>query len=271
MSRYILALDQGTSSSRAIVVRPARRPVAAAQQEFPQILPAPGVVEHDPEAIWSSQLAVAREAMRRAGLRRPAIWRPSASPISARRRSSGIAQRGRPVANAIVWQSRVTAPECDRLKAEGLEPLFREKTGLVLDAYFSGTKIKHLLDADRVAAPPRRSGRSAVRHRRQLFDLAADRRQAARHRRQQRQPHAAVQYPHARLGRRTARSCWTFRGECCPRFARRAKCMARRRPNGSAAKCRSAAARRPTSGHVRPGVLRSPAAPRTPTAPVASC
>lgn len=147
MASYILALDQGTSSSRAIVVDHEGRPVAAAQQEFPQILPAPGVVEHDPEAIWSSQLAVAREAIARAGL---AAGDLAAIGITNQRETTILWDRatGRPVANAIVWQSRVTAAECDRLKAEGLEPLFREKTGLVLDAYFSGTKIKHLLDAD---------------------------------------------------------------------------------------------------------------------------
>ena len=147
MSRYILALDQGTTSSRAIVFDRDARPVAVAQQEFPQILPAPGVVEHDPEAIWSSQLAVAREALQRAGATSADL---AAIGITNQRETTILWDRatGRPVANAIVWQSRVSAPECDRLKAAGLEPLFREKTGLVLDAYFSGTKIKHLLDAD---------------------------------------------------------------------------------------------------------------------------
>ena len=147
MPSYILALDQGTTSSRAIVIDHDGRPVAAAQQEFPQILPAPGVVEHDPEAIWSSQLAVAREAIARAGASAGDL---AAIGITNQRETTILWDResGRPVANAIVWQSRVTAAECDRLKAEGLEPLFREKTGLVLDAYFSGTKIKHLLDAD---------------------------------------------------------------------------------------------------------------------------
>ena len=147
MSRYILALDQGTTSSRAIVFNHDARPVAAAQQEFPQILPAPGVVEHDPEAIWSSQLAVAREALQRAAATTDDL---AAIGITNQRETTILWDRdtGRAVANAIVWQSRVTAPECERLKADGLESLFREKTGLVLDPYFSGTKIKHLLDAD---------------------------------------------------------------------------------------------------------------------------
>jgi glycerol kinase len=147
MSAYILALDQGTSSSRAILFGHDGREVARAQQEFPQILPAPGVVEHDPEAIWSSQLAAAREALDRGGVTAADL---AAIGVTNQRETTILWDRdtGRPVANAIVWQSRITAPECDRLKARGLEPLFREKTGLVLDAYFSGTKIKHLLDAD---------------------------------------------------------------------------------------------------------------------------
>src|SRR5271169_6275055 len=146
MSQYILALDQGTTSSRAIVFDRAGRPMAKAQQEFPQILPRPGDVEHDPEAIWSSQLAVGREALARAGLEARDI---AAIGVTNQRETTILWERatGRPVANAIVWQSRVSAPECERLKADGLEGLFRERTGLVVDAYFSGTKIKHLLDS----------------------------------------------------------------------------------------------------------------------------
>jgi glycerol kinase len=147
MSRYVLALDQGTTSSRAIVFDHAGRVVSVAQQEFEQILPAPGLVEHDPEAIWSSQLAVGRGALQRAGLSADDI---AAVGITNQRETTILWERdtGRAVANAIVWQSRASAPICDRLKADGLEPLFRAKTGLVVDAYFSGTKIKHLLDAD---------------------------------------------------------------------------------------------------------------------------
>jgi glycerol kinase len=145
-SQYILALDQGTTSSRAIVFGRDGREVAVAQQEFPQILPGPGLVEHDPEAIWSTQLDVAREALARARLSAGDI---AAIGITNQRETTILWERstGRPVANAIVWQSRVSAGICDRLKAEGLEPLFRDKTGLVVDAYFSGTKIKHLLES----------------------------------------------------------------------------------------------------------------------------
>ena len=144
-SRYILALDQGTTSSRAIVFGHEGRIVSLAQQEFEQIYPSPGQVEHDPEAIWNSQLAVAREALQRAGISAREL---AAIGITNQRETTILWERasGRPVANAIVWQSRVSAPICDRLKAEGLESLFRERTGLVVDAYFSGTKVKHLLD-----------------------------------------------------------------------------------------------------------------------------
>ncbi|MEN6496054.1 MAG: glycerol kinase GlpK [Thermoguttaceae bacterium] len=145
MDRYVLALDQGTTFSRAIIFNHAGRPIAAAHAEFEQILPAPGVVEHDPEAIWSTQLRVAREAISRASLSPEQI---AAIGITNQRETTILWERatGRPVANAIVWQSRVTAGICDTLKAEGLQDTFRDKTGLVVDAYFSGTKIKHLLD-----------------------------------------------------------------------------------------------------------------------------
>ncbi|HKC72551.1 MAG TPA: glycerol kinase, partial [Terriglobales bacterium] len=144
-SRYILALDQGTTSSRAIVFGHEGRMVSLAQQEFEQIYPSPGQVEHDPEAIWNSQLTVARQALQQAGVSARQVL---AIGITNQRETTILWERstGRPVANAIVWQSRVSAPICDRLKAEGLENLIRERTGLVVDAYFSGTKIKHLLD-----------------------------------------------------------------------------------------------------------------------------
>jgi glycerol kinase len=146
MKQYILALDQGTTSSRAIVFGPDGRAVAVAQQEFEQILPSPGHVEHDPEAIWSSQLAVAKEALGRAKLGADDV---AAIGVTNQRETTILwdRQTGRPVANAIVWQSRISAPLCDRLKTEGLSETFRRKTGLVIDAYFSATKIAYLLDA----------------------------------------------------------------------------------------------------------------------------
>lgn len=143
--QYVLALDQGTTSSRAILFDRGGRSVAIAQREFQQIYPSPGHVEHDPEEIWITQLGVAQEVVARA--------HASASDIAAigvtNQRETTILwdkKTGEPVHNAIVWQSRITAPMCDRLRAEGHAELFRSKTGLVLDAYFSGTKIKYLLD-----------------------------------------------------------------------------------------------------------------------------
>lgn len=145
MPNCILALDQGTTSSRAIVFGKDGRPIAVAQEEFEQIFPHPGHVEHDPEAIWRSQLGVAREALLRAGRGAKDV---AAIGVTNQRETTILWEKstGKPVANAIVWQSRVTAGICDRLKSEGLEQTFRDKTGLVVDAYFSGTKIAHLLD-----------------------------------------------------------------------------------------------------------------------------
>jgi len=145
MSRFILALDQGTTSSRAIVFRHDGAVVSVAQQEFEQIFPGPGEVEHDPEAIWTSQVTVVREALAKAGLSAADI---AALGITNQRETAIIWDRatGKPVANAIVWQSRISAPICERLKRAGLEAMFRAKTGLVLDPYFSGTKLTHMLD-----------------------------------------------------------------------------------------------------------------------------
>ncbi|MFM9962622.1 MAG: glycerol kinase GlpK [Planctomycetaceae bacterium] len=142
---HVLALDQGTTSSRAIVFDRSGRAVGVAQQEFPQLFPLPGHVEHDPESIWESQLATARAALTNANQSATDI---AAIGVTNQRETTILWERdsGKPVANAIVWQSRITVPICERLKADGLEPLFRKKTGLVLDAYFSGTKIRHLLD-----------------------------------------------------------------------------------------------------------------------------
>jgi glycerol kinase len=142
---YVLALDQGTTSSRAIVFDESGAEVAIAQREFQQIFPRPGWVEHDPLEIWDSQLAVARQALQRAGL---AAGDLAALGITNQRETVVVWDRatGLPVANAIVWQDRRTAEVCDRLKREGHEPLFRERTGLVLDPYFSGTKLAWILD-----------------------------------------------------------------------------------------------------------------------------
>jgi len=145
MGSAILSLDQGTTSSRAIAFSHQGTVLASAQQEFPQILPAPGIVEHDPEAIWTSQLAVARETLKRGQIEAADV---AAIGIANQRETTILWERntGRPVANAVVWQSRVSAPICKRLCDDGLEETFRHKTGLLLDAYFSGTKIAHLFE-----------------------------------------------------------------------------------------------------------------------------
>ncbi len=144
MTRLVLALDQGTSSSRAILFDHGGGIVASAQQEFMQIYPQPGWVEHDPEEIWESQLAVALEVLRQAKAAPADI---AAIGITNQRETTLIWDRdGRPIANAIVWQDRRTAPICEELRARGHETIFREHTGLLLDPYFSGTKVKWLLD-----------------------------------------------------------------------------------------------------------------------------
>ena len=141
----ILAIDQGTSSSRAVLYDRGIRPLATAQQEFPQIYPRPGWVEHDPEAIWASVTAVTSDALAKAGASAADI---SAIGITNQRETTLIWDResGQPIHRAIVWQDRRTAPKCEQLRAEGLEPTFSVKTGLLLDPYFAGTKIAWLLD-----------------------------------------------------------------------------------------------------------------------------
>jgi glycerol kinase len=145
MAKYVLALDQGTTSSRAILFNHQGEIVSVAQQEFPQIYPAPGLVEHDPEAIWSSQLAVAREALQKV---RAVAADVAAIGITNQRETAIVWDKasGKPVFNAIVWQSRLTVPLCDALKEKGFDKEIRARTGLVTDAYFSGTKVKWILD-----------------------------------------------------------------------------------------------------------------------------
>jgi glycerol kinase len=145
MAGYVLALDQGTTSSRAILFDATGAPLHTAQREFPQIFPAAGLVEHDPEAIWSSQIGVAREVIQQARVNPAEI---AALGITNQRETTIVWERdtGRPIHNAIVWQSRLTAPICAELTARGLGDTVRAKTGLVIDAYFSGTKVKWLLD-----------------------------------------------------------------------------------------------------------------------------
>ena len=145
MSKYLLALDQGTSSSRSIVFDAQGRIVAMAQREFRQIYPQPGWVEHDPKEIWATQLATAQEALAKARLKAGDI---ASIGITNQRETTVVWNRrtGEPVYNAIVWQDRRAEPTCAALRARGLEESFKRKTGLIVDAYFSGTKLKWILD-----------------------------------------------------------------------------------------------------------------------------
>jgi glycerol kinase len=156
---YVLALDQGTTSSRAIVFDARGTVRATAQREFRQIFPRDGWVEHDATEIWATQSGVMHEAIAKAGI---AAREVAAIGITNQRETTVLWERasGRPVANAIVWQDRRTAPTCDALRAAGHEATFAAKTGLVLDAYFSGTKLKWLLD--HVPGARERAGRGEL-------------------------------------------------------------------------------------------------------------
>jgi glycerol kinase len=143
--KYLLALDQGTTSSRALVINESGKVVAVAQKEFTQIFPQPGWVEHDPNEIWSSQIGVAADALGQAGASAKDV---AAIGITNQRETAVVWDRktSEPIHNAIVWQDRRTAGICDKMKAAGLESMITQKSGLVIDAYFSGTKVQWLLD-----------------------------------------------------------------------------------------------------------------------------
>lgn len=145
MGKYILAIDQGTTSSRAIVFDNDGNIVSVAQQEFTQHYPKPGWVEHDPNEIWATTIGVIADALARKDIKRNEI---AAIGITNQRETTVIwdADTGKPIYNAIVWQDRRTSKICDDIKEKGLESTFKKKTGLIIDAYFSGTKIKWILD-----------------------------------------------------------------------------------------------------------------------------
>lgn len=144
MAGYVLAIDQGTTSSRAILFDDAMKVVASGQKEFTQIYPRSGWVEHDPEEIWESVVWSVKEAIRRAGIKATEI---AAIGITNQRETVVVWDRatGKPIHNAIVWQDRRTAGYCEKLKAQGLEKIVTRKTGLLLDPYFSGTKLSWML------------------------------------------------------------------------------------------------------------------------------
>ena len=145
MAKYVMALDAGTTSNRCILFNEKGEICSMAQKEFTQYFPKPGWVEHDPREIWSTQLSVARQAMNQINASAADI---AAIGITNQRETAIVWDKntGKPVYNAIVWQCRRTSEYCDSLKDKGLTEMFQKKTGLVIDAYFSGTKVKWILD-----------------------------------------------------------------------------------------------------------------------------
>ena len=192
MSRYVLALDQGTTSSRAILFDNEQNIIAVRQREFEQLYPQQGWVEHDPMEIWSSQYGVMNEVVAQSGVDAHDI---AAIGITNQRETTILWEKatGRPIYNAIVWQCRRTAPLADELLSQpGMAEYIKENTGLVPDAYFSATKIKWILDHVPGARERAQAGRNSVWHGGQLAGVEADRRQGACNGPNQRQPHHAV-------------------------------------------------------------------------------
>ena len=210
MASYVMAIDQGTTGTTVLILDKRLALRARVNQEFRQIFPRPGWVEHDLDDIWGSAVATVQRALREAGLRGRDI---AAIGITNQRETTAAWDRrsGRALHHAIVWQDRRTTDTCARLKSEGHEQRVREKTGLVIDPYFSATKMRWLLETsarlrERAESGQARSGRST------LPRLAAHGRRGARHRRLEREPHAAHGPPRAR-GTAAARPVW------CPRSA----------------------------------------------------
>ena len=200
MAKYIMALDAGTTSNRCILFDHAGQVCSVAQREFTQYFPRPGWVEHDANEIFATQLLAAQQAMANIGATAADI---AAIGITNQRETTIVwdKQTGEPVCRAIVWQCRRTSAYCDQLKEAGLTEIFREKTGLVIDAYFSATKLRWILEnIPGVRARARRGGRAAVRHGGHLAHLEAHRRQGACNGLLQRLPHHALQYPHPGMG-----------------------------------------------------------------------
>jgi glycerol kinase len=200
---FVLAIDQGTTSTRAIVFDAEGRPRASAQVPLTQIYPAPGEVEHDPEEIWQSVLKAGRAALKDIGAQSVA-----AIGITNQRETTVVWERatGKPLANAIVWQDRRTAGHCDELKSEGWSAHVEETTGLVIDPYFSATKLAWLLANVPGLGERGAQRRGMLRHGRQLSPVQADGRQGACDRSEQRWPHHALRHPVRGLGREASRS-----------------------------------------------------------------
>ena len=166
MAKYIMALDAGTTSNRCCLFNEAGEVCSMAQKEFTQYFPQPGWVEHDANEIWSTQLEVARQAMENIGATAANI---AAIGITNQRETTIVWDKktGQPICRAIVWQCRRTSRYCDELKAKGLTEVYRKKTGLVIDAYFSGTKLRWILE--NVPGARKRASCSSARWRPGLF------------------------------------------------------------------------------------------------------
>lgn len=173
MADYIMALDAGTTSSRCILFNKKGEICSLAQKEFTQYFPKPGWVEHDANEIWSTQLGVAVEAMSKISASAADI---AAIGITNQRETTIVWDRhtGEPIFHAIVWQCRRTSDYCDSLKAKGLTDTFRQKTGLVIDAYFSGTKLKWILDHVEGARERAQKGERSLWNGGNMADLEAD-------------------------------------------------------------------------------------------------
>ena len=201
---YLLALDQGTTSSRAILFDESGKIAGVSQREFGQIYPRPGLVEHDAEEIWQTQLAVAEQVIQTAGLTSGDI---AAIGITNQRETIVVWDRetGEPIQNAIVWQDRRTAEFCDQLKADGCETMINQKTGLVIDPYFSASKLRWILD--NAAGGARSGGEWSVgcRDDRFVARLAIDRRRRTCDGRFERIAYATDEHSPRRLGRATTR------------------------------------------------------------------
>ena len=205
--KYILALDQGTSSSRAIVFDHEGRICATAQKEFPQHFPKPGWVEHDPKDIWSSEASVIAEAITALGINGLNI---EGIGITNQRETTIVwdAETGEPVYNAIVWQDRRTSEYCDSLKGQNLTGFIREKTGLIIDAYFSATKIRWILENVPGARARAEAGpdngiihrETAFRNRRYMAPVEPHPRRVPHDRCQQCIQDNAFQYPYSQMG-----------------------------------------------------------------------
>ena len=196
---HVLAIDQGTTSSRAIIFDADRKVVAIAQEEFPQHFPDSGWVEHDPSDLCVDDRRHCRAAIEKAGIGAGDI---AAIGITNQRETTLVWDRetGERVYNAIVWQDRRTAAFCQKLKAEGHEALITAQHGLLLDPYFSSTKLAWILDNVEGARARAEAGETDLRHRRQLPHLAPHRRQAPCHRRHQRRADDALQHPIRAVG-----------------------------------------------------------------------